>query len=133
MKDQIAAEIENLLPDEATAAAEIESLLQGAETDLEKTLAEMAQKGQQQPRSGRDDKHTAAGTEAAERATEARKGAFMKHEQATDLLEALREYRLILANEEYTAEVKDPERMETMIALERAERLTREYEAQQAH
>lgn len=90
-------------------------------------------KGSSSPAAGRMNKHTAAGAEAAERATEARKGAFMKHEQATALLEALREYRLILANEEYTAEVKDPERMETMIALERAERLTREYEAQQAH
>lgn len=55
MKDRIAAEIENLLPDEATAAAEIESLLQGAESDLEKTLAEMAQEGRQQPRSGQDE------------------------------------------------------------------------------
>lgn len=53
-KMKLSETIESLLPDEETAIAEIETMLQGAESDLETTLAELEQEGQQKPRSGQE-------------------------------------------------------------------------------
>ena len=52
------------------------------------------------------------------------------HEQTQKLLDMLRSYRLWIADMEYRAEVKNPEIMDGMIAMEKAERFIAQLDAE---